>query len=46
MLLISLGANYRPCANVTLRPEFRMDEFNGVTLQDDSSFAIDAIFTF
>jgi len=43
---LTLGANYRPHPNVILRPEFRMDEFDGFSTQDQTSFAIDAIFTF
>jgi len=43
---LTLGANYRPIPNVILRPEFRMDEFNGVGFQDQTSFGVDAIITF
>jgi len=44
---LTLGANYRPHPNVILRPEFRMDEFDGTNMpQDQSAFAIDAIITF
>jgi len=43
---VTVGANYRPCANVILRPEIRIDEFDGVGLQDQSAFGIDAIITF
>lgn len=43
----TVGANYRPCANVILRPEFRMDEFNGTAMpEDQTSFGLDAIITF
>jgi len=38
---LTLGANYRPHPNVILRPEFRIDEFNGINLQDQSMFGID-----
>jgi len=44
---LTLGANYRPCANVTLRPEVRMTETNGVGILDDQfTFGVDAIVTF
>jgi len=44
---LTLGANYRPWANVTLRPEFRVDEFNGTWMPaDQCTFGLDAIFTF
>jgi len=44
---VTIGANYRPCANVILRPEFRMDEFNGAGVPvDQASFGVDAIITF
>jgi len=44
---LTLGANYRPHPNVILRPEFRMDEFDGVGVpQDQTAFAMDAIITF
>jgi hypothetical protein len=44
---VTLGANYRPCANVVIRPEFRVDSFEAAApLQDSSLFGIDAIFTF
>jgi len=53
---LTLGANYRPHPNVILRPEFRMDEYDGLLVEtdptqgpvrfDQCTFAIDAIFTF
>ena len=43
----TLGANYRPHANVVIRPEIRVDSFEtGAPFQDSSVFGVDAIFTF
>jgi hypothetical protein len=44
---VTLGANYRPCANVIVRPEVRIGEFDGTGVpQDQTTFAVDAILTF
>lgn len=43
----TFGANYRPRANVLVRPEVRVDAFDPVLgLQDSTVFGIDAIFTY
>lgn len=43
---VTLGLNYRPNANVMIRPEVRWDDFNAGLLQDQTVFGIDAIFQF
>lgn len=52
---LTLGANYKPHANITLRPEVRWDFFadgvnifdeDGDPLRDSTTFGIDMIFTF
>ncbi len=44
---VTVGANYRPHANVVIRPEVRVDYFEHRIPMDDSTvFGVDAIFTF
>jgi len=40
---VTAGLNYKPHANITLRPEVRWDDFE---VNDSTVFGIDAIFTF
>ena len=42
----TVGANYRPGANVVIRPEVRIDVLNELGMQDSTVFGIDAIVTF
>jgi len=44
---VTVGANYRPHANVVIRPEVRVDVMNDFPgMQDSTVFGIDAIVTF
>jgi len=44
---LTFGANYRPHANLLIRPEIRLDVFDPVLRRQDSTvFGIDAIITF
>ena len=44
---VTLGLNYKPHANVVIRPEVRFNEFDpGVGARDEAIFGIDAILTF
>jgi hypothetical protein len=44
---LTVGLNYRPAANVVVRPELRWDDFNAATgLQDTFLFGIDTVITY
>ena len=54
---VALGLNYRPCANLTIRPEMRWDWFDGIAAAGNQPFnegrdinqfsgGFDAVFTF
>ena len=44
---LTVGLNYRPAANVVVRPELRWDDFNeAIGLQDTFLFGIDTVITY
>ncbi|MCP4171240.1 MAG: porin [Fuerstiella sp.] len=43
---LTLGANYKPHANVTIRPEWRYDRGQSITDHNQGMFAVDMIITF
>ncbi len=44
---LTVGLNYRPAANVVVRPELRWDDFDAASrLQDTFLFGIDTVITY
>ena len=45
---LTVGLNYRPAANVVVRPELRWDDFHEAAslLQDTFLFGIDTVITY
>ena len=44
---LTLGANYRPCANLVIRPEVRWDDYATSSAPEDTTlFGVDMVFTF